>query len=202
MATRGRGQRSRALPPSPIATGKGLRSAAINDALLTEYLDESLRVPQLTLPESFPLKSSLRVPPAIYFHSLVDGDNYAARQVLMAAKEDGVLHVSGGGEMLAGEARAVIEVGRGVFATPAAERTKGELGQEWFGQQNGIGEEFYWHRFRSPETERLLQLTWPDSYLDLRYVAVKARLPFPSQEISRFLSLIFFPRLSLDRWYA
>ncbi|CAL9755581.1 unnamed protein product [Musa acuminata subsp. burmannicoides] len=57
-----RSHRFRAPPPTPIATGKGLRSAAVDDQVLSEYLDGSLRVPDLTLPGSYyPSRSPLKV---------------------------------------------------------------------------------------------------------------------------------------------
>eukprot|EP01018_Ginkgo_biloba_P002619 Gb_35468 [translate_table: standard] len=41
----------RAPPPSPIATAQGIKSAAVNDEILSEFLEHSLRIPDLVLPE-------------------------------------------------------------------------------------------------------------------------------------------------------
>lgn len=41
----------RAPPPSPIATGRGIKSAGVNNEILAEFLEQSLRIPDLTLPE-------------------------------------------------------------------------------------------------------------------------------------------------------
>ncbi|KAJ8477834.1 hypothetical protein OPV22_021561 [Ensete ventricosum] len=168
-ATRARSHRFRAPPPSPIATGKGLRSAAVDDLVLTEYLEDSLRVPDLNLPESyFPSRSPLKALAKVYLHSLVSGDGLAVRQVLAAAAEIGAVRVASGGAPLAEEARAAIEACRVVFETPEGEKSKGALGQQCFGWRDALGEEFYWYRSRSPEMEQLFQRTWPDSYRTLR----------------------------------
>lgn len=174
-ATHARSHRFRAPPPSPIATGKGLRSAAVDDLVLTEYLEDSLRVPDLNLPESyFPSRSPLKALAEVDLHSLVSGDGLAVRQVLAAAAEIGAVRVAGGGAPLAEEARAAIEACGVVFETPEGEKSKGALGQQCFGWRDALAEEFYWYRSRSPEMEQLLQRTWPDSYRTLRYVTIKA----------------------------
>ncbi|KAH9301329.1 hypothetical protein KI387_012912, partial [Taxus chinensis] len=41
----------RAPPPSPIATGQGIKSAGVNNEILSEFLEQTLRIPQLNLPE-------------------------------------------------------------------------------------------------------------------------------------------------------
>ncbi|URD97990.1 hypothetical protein MUK42_30062 [Musa troglodytarum] len=167
--TKARGHRFRAPPPTPIATGKGLRSAAVDDRVLSEYLDGSLRVPDLTLPGSYyPSRSPLKVPPEVDLTSLVSGDESAIRRVLAAASEVGAVRVACGETSLVEQARAAIEAGAPLFATSEADKNKGELGQRWFGRRDGVGEEFYWYRLRSPETEWLLQRTWPNSYRILR----------------------------------
>ncbi|CAL9075111.1 unnamed protein product, partial [Musa textilis] len=119
----------RAPPPSPIATGKGLRSAAVDDLVLTEYLEDSLRVPDLNLPESyFPSRSPLKALAEVEIHSLVSGDGFAVRQVLAAAAEIGAVHVAGGGAPLAEEARAAIEACGVVFEAPEGGRVRARWG--------------------------------------------------------------------------
>ncbi|WOL04848.1 hypothetical protein Cni_G13570 [Canna indica] len=191
MAKSSFGHRFRAPPPSPIATGKGLRSAAVDDPVLSNFLDDSIRVPDLNLPQShFPSRSPLKAPPAVDYHAIVSGDEAAVRSVLSAAADVGAMRVIGGGETLAEEARAAIEAGREVFATLEGETTKGELGIRWFGRRGGVNEEFYWYRLRSPETERLLQRTWPASYGNLRYKMenIAARLELVADCIAKVLS--------------
>ncbi|CAL9177050.1 unnamed protein product [Musa hybrid cultivar] len=193
-ATHARSHRFRAPPPSPIATGKGLRSAAVDDLVLTEYLEDSLRVPDLNLPESyFPSRSPLKALAEVDLHSLVSGDGLAVRQVLAAAAEIGAVRVAGGGAPLAEEARAAIEACGVVFETPEGEKSKGALGQQCYGWRDALAEEFYWYRSRSPEMEQLLQRTWPDSYRTLRerMENVAARLETVAECIANILSKHF-----------
>ncbi|KAJ6700827.1 2-OXOGLUTARATE (2OG) AND FE(II)-DEPENDENT OXYGENASE SUPERFAMILY PROTEIN-RELATED [Salix koriyanagi] len=59
----------RAPPPSPIASGR--RSSVTNDEVLTEFLEHSLRVPDLILPDRiFPRHKTVETPPRIDFQSL------------------------------------------------------------------------------------------------------------------------------------
>lgn len=43
----------RAPPPSPIATAQGIKSAGVNNEILSEFLEHTLRIPELSLPEPF-----------------------------------------------------------------------------------------------------------------------------------------------------
>ncbi|KAL0341975.1 UNVERIFIED_CONTAM: hypothetical protein Scaly_1860100 [Sesamum calycinum] len=59
----------RAPPPSPVAPGR--RSSFANDDVLTEYLQQSLKVPDLILPDRvFPRQKSVQNPPRIDLQSL------------------------------------------------------------------------------------------------------------------------------------
>ncbi|KAF2301168.1 hypothetical protein GH714_020601 [Hevea brasiliensis] len=63
----------RAPPPSPIASGR--RSSVANDDVLTEFLEHSLRVPDLVLPDKiFPRQKIVETPPRIDFQSLHSAD--------------------------------------------------------------------------------------------------------------------------------
>ncbi|CAN0858774.1 hypothetical protein LINGRAHAP2_LOCUS7453 [Linum grandiflorum] len=63
----------RAPPPSPIASGR--RSSFANDDVLTEYLENSLRVPDLILPDRiFPSQRILETPQVVDFGSLQKGN--------------------------------------------------------------------------------------------------------------------------------
>lgn len=176
-------------PPSPIATGKGLRSAAADDRVLSDFLDVSLRVPDLSLPLShFPSKWPVKVPAEVNLGALVSGDECAVRRVLNAAAEIGAVCVVGG-EALGKDVRAAIDVGKGVFETEDGETSRPDLRKKWFGRRDGIVDEFIWHRNRSPEMERLLQRTWPESYWALRYVL--NRDIFSSSYLKMFFFLPF-----------
>ncbi|XP_042419276.1 uncharacterized protein LOC122007818 isoform X1 [Zingiber officinale] len=189
-ATRGNNQRFRAPPPSPIATGKGRRSAAVDDRVFSEYLDKSLRVPDLSLPGPYcRSKSPIKDPVEVDLRSLLSGDESIARRVLAAAAEIGAVPVVGGGEALAEEVRAAIEAGKGVM-NPEGERLSRYIEKNWFARRDGTVQEFVWYRSRSPETERLLQRTWPGSYLALRdnMECIALRLDTVADCIAKILS--------------
>lgn len=162
-ARRAKGHRFRAPPPTPVATGKGSRSAAVNDWVLAEYLERSLTVPDLTLPEScFPTMSPVKDPPEIDLLALLASEETAVRQVLAAAVEIGAFRIGGGGKVVAPEdVRATIEVGGGVFGVA------GELGR-WLGRRDGIGEEFHWLRPMSSKDEKVLEEALRDNYRTFR----------------------------------
>lgn len=101
-------------PPTPIATGKGKTISAINDVDLSNYLEKSLKIPELSLPKPFPcpLKPLLRsVPVGIDFKSLKSGDYTTARNLLKAAENSGVFTINGHGFTL-GDLRTVVDLVR------------------------------------------------------------------------------------------
>ncbi|CAI0423355.1 unnamed protein product [Linum tenue] len=63
----------RAPPPSPVAPGR--RSSFANDDVLTEFLEHSLRVPDLVLPDKiFPKQQILETPPIVDYMLLKYGN--------------------------------------------------------------------------------------------------------------------------------
>ncbi|KAK9124707.1 hypothetical protein Sjap_014309 [Stephania japonica] len=84
-------------PPSPIATGKGLRSAAVDDRILAEYLEKTLQVPDLVLPESqfSSTKLAPSIPSEIDFESLAARDGDSISRVLESFAEFGMLRIVG-----------------------------------------------------------------------------------------------------------
>ncbi|KAK7294255.1 hypothetical protein RJT34_17142 [Clitoria ternatea] len=71
----------RAPPPSPVASGR--RSSFANDDVLTEFLEASLRVPDLVLPDNiFPRHNHLEAPPIVDFVSLCFHRDDALRDVV------------------------------------------------------------------------------------------------------------------------
>uniref|UniRef100_A0A6N2MK25 Non-haem dioxygenase N-terminal domain-containing protein n=1 Tax=Salix viminalis TaxID=40686 RepID=A0A6N2MK25_SALVM len=71
----------RAPPPSPIASGR--RSSVTNDEVLTEFLEHSLRVPDLILPDRiFPRHKTVETPPRIDFQSLNSGESDSVVKML------------------------------------------------------------------------------------------------------------------------
>ncbi|XP_010922721.1 uncharacterized protein [Elaeis guineensis] len=184
-ARRAKGHRFRAPPPTPVATGKGSRSAAVDDWVLSEYLDRSLKVPNLTLPEScFPMRSPVKDPPEVDLPALLGGEESAVRRVLAAVVEIGAFRIGGRDKVAAAEeVRAAIEAGGAVFGVP------GELGR-CLGRRDGIGEEFYWMRPISSEDEKVLEEALRDTYRTFREkmenVAVKMEMV--AESISKVLS--------------
>ncbi|KAJ0975504.1 hypothetical protein J5N97_017469 [Dioscorea zingiberensis] len=174
---------SRAPPPTPIVTGKGHRSAAIDDLTLSDYLETTLKVPDLTLPESyFPARSPPPVPAEICFNSLFSGDNTAARQVIEAATAMGAFRIEGG--ITKEELRAAIEAFRAVLGFSEEKRMALKL----FNSERGEYEiqEFQWITPMSSMTEN----AWPESYPPFREKVEKfaAKLQLVAECIARILS--------------
>ncbi|KAJ9179245.1 hypothetical protein P3X46_011055 [Hevea brasiliensis] len=68
-------------PPSPIASGR--RSSVANDDVLTEFLEHSLRVPDLVLPDKiFPRQKIVETPPRIDFQSFHSADSDSIPRIL------------------------------------------------------------------------------------------------------------------------
>ncbi|KAK9290542.1 hypothetical protein L1049_008712 [Liquidambar formosana] len=83
-------------PPSPIPTGKGLRSAAVDDEILSEYLQKSLQIPDLTLPKSsFSASVHRLVPTEIDYRSIVSRERDSIDLLLRSAAEVGVFLIIG-----------------------------------------------------------------------------------------------------------
>ncbi|XP_065852502.1 uncharacterized protein [Euphorbia lathyris] len=81
-------------PPSPIPTAKGSRSAA-NDSL-SSYLDNSLNIPDLSLPQPppqprLPIRS---IPLQIDYYSLENGDYATVELLLRSAREFGAFRIA------------------------------------------------------------------------------------------------------------
>ncbi|XP_050382029.1 protein SRG1 [Argentina anserina] len=73
----------RAPPPSPVASGR--RSSLTNDDVITEFLQHSLNVPDLILPDKFfPKQKSAENPPTIDFETLCSGQYDDARVTKIA----------------------------------------------------------------------------------------------------------------------
>ncbi|KAF0923666.1 hypothetical protein E2562_006646 [Oryza meyeriana var. granulata] len=153
--------RARALPPTPIRTARGERSAAADELVFSEFLEASLRVPDLTLPRN---KRSFRYPaplpnPDVLARALLSGEPDAVRTAAGAAAESGAFRL--GGAVEADEVRAAVEAAEPVFRAP--EEVKRELGR-WFRRRDRVaGEEFYWFRPASSDADRVLDAALPGS---------------------------------------
>ncbi|KAJ1285987.1 hypothetical protein BS78_03G319500 [Paspalum vaginatum] len=149
--------------PTPIRTARGARSAAADERVLAEFLEASLRVPDLALP---PPRKRFSFPPApdaregtISSRALVSGDADAARRAVAAAAGPGAFRVAGGVD-----AREAVEASGPVLAAPE-EEVRRQLGRRWFRRRDrGTGgEEVCWVRPASPDEDLVLDAALPGS---------------------------------------
>ncbi|KAJ4767105.1 2-oxoglutarate (2OG) and Fe(II)-dependent oxygenase superfamily protein [Rhynchospora pubera] len=158
---RHRRSRFRAPPPTPIRTGKGFRSAAIDDRILADFLETSLRVPDLTLPRTH--FSSPRAPSTISdeigFKELKERDIVAVGNVVYNVRETGAFRV-GSKSMSVQEVTSTIRVAKEVFSVP--EEMKRDSLAKWFRRRDVVEEEFYWYHPVRPEMDRVLLSAFPN----------------------------------------
>ncbi|RVW40954.1 hypothetical protein CK203_076948 [Vitis vinifera] len=134
---------SLAPPPSPIPTAKGSRSAAVDDQILSEYLHKSLRIPDLTLPEShFAASTHRSIPEDIDYGSVNTRDGDSIRRLLRSAKACGVFRINGLG-VSADELQSIVAEAESVFQVSEEVRTK--FGRN-YDEVTGNKEEFVWLR--------------------------------------------------------
>ncbi|CAL4973392.1 unnamed protein product [Urochloa decumbens] len=157
--------------PTPIRTARGARTAAADERVLAEFLEASLRVPDLALPHlprkrfSFPPASPPPPAPQAAHEAVVSSEALAsgdADAALRAAEESGAFAVAGAID--AREVREAVEASGAVFAAP--DEAKRERLGRWFRRRDqvaGGGEEFCWFRPVSPEDDRTLGASLPGS---------------------------------------
>ncbi|OEL19832.1 hypothetical protein BAE44_0019151 [Dichanthelium oligosanthes] len=146
--------------PTPIRTARGARSAAADERVLAEFLEASLRVPDLALPPrtkrfSFPPAPPPPPPHEVSSQALASGD-------ADAAAESGAFTVAGAVD--AREVREAVEASRAVFA--ATDEVKREPLARWFRKRDDPvsgGEEFCWFRPVSHDDDRALDAALPGS---------------------------------------
>lgn len=146
----------RAPPPSPVASGR--RSSVTNDDVLTEFLESSLRVPDLVLPDKiFPKQKLLETPPKIDFVSLCfHHDDAQSDAVLDAMSTIGCFQLVNHGIPRELVASAAAAAAAGVFDVPSGKRNTAARSPEnpWGfeeyhgGEEEGseVCEEFVWCR--------------------------------------------------------
>ncbi|KAL3343756.1 hypothetical protein AABB24_027338, partial [Solanum stoloniferum] len=142
----------RAPPPSPIASGR--RSCVRNDEVLTEFLQNSLRVPDLVLPDRvFPRQKSIHNPSKLDFQSLASLNNDAIAKILDSVATIGCFEVVNHG--ISGDLiKLVLSAGDGIFGisperkeklTRSSEKAYGF--EEFHGEEEReTSEEFVWCR--------------------------------------------------------
>ncbi|OAY70439.1 hypothetical protein ACMD2_12133 [Ananas comosus] len=204
-APRPRRPRFRAPPPTPIKTAKGARSAAVDDRVLADYLETSLRVPDLTLPRPRPLSLSLSLshsrsstaisaapPEELPLPSLLRPDAAALRRAVAAASASGGFSIAAAASA-AEEVRSAVDSGKQVFGI--GEERKREM-ERWFRRRDVVGEEFYCYRHRpgsaeaEAEADRMLEAALPGSYRALRekLEKVAAKMDLVAESVARILS--------------
>ncbi|TKY64447.1 Gibberellin 2-beta-dioxygenase 2 [Spatholobus suberectus] len=160
----------RAPPPSPVASGR--RSTFTNDDVLTEFLEASLRVPDLVLPDKiFPKQKHLEAPPEVDFVALCFHSDDALRDVASdALARIGCFQLLNHGippQLIA----AAAEAAAGVFRVPPAKRMAATRSPEkpWgfeeyhAGEEEGEGsEEFVW--CNDNELKSKMEGIWPIGY--------------------------------------
>ncbi|KAI7727665.1 hypothetical protein M8C21_001121, partial [Ambrosia artemisiifolia] len=164
----------RAPPPSPVASGR--RSSVANDEILSEFLNRSLRVPDLILPDRvFPRQNSkIQNLPKLNFKHLNDApelsETHCVSQLIEVIAQTGCFELVNHG--ISGELlTSVVRSGAGVFRLSqekkavvcrSGERSYGFV--EFHGDEKESNEEFVWCRDDSLKSEMLK--IWPDQYSD------------------------------------
>lgn len=163
----------RAPPPSPVASGR--RSCVTNDDVLTEFLESSLRVPDLVLPDKiFPKQKFIEDPSRIDFGSLGAPGSDAASRVLDSVARVGCFQLVNHG--IGREfSRSVMAAAARIFLVPPEKRVVAMRSPEkpyGFEEVGGVGgeeeesselaEEFVWCREEGLESE--MQRLWPAGY--------------------------------------
>lgn len=167
----------RAPPPSPIASGR--RSSFTNDDVLTEFLENSLRVPDLILPDKiFPKQKCLETPPKVDFRSLCcdqaeDGASYDVVSDSMA--RIGCFQLVNHGiprEVMATSreaAKALFQVSQEKRAAVTRSPPEKPWGfEEYHSEEDGseLSEEFVWGR--DHDLKLNMEGIWPIGYSNFR----------------------------------
>ncbi|KAJ7011887.1 hypothetical protein D5086_001704 [Populus alba] len=161
----------RAPPPSPIASGR--RSSVTNDEVLTEFLEHSLRVPDLILPDKiFPRQKIVETPPRIDCQSLISGESDSVLRMLDSIARIGCFQLVNFGipsEFI----RLVSVTAAGIFQLPpekkeavsrSLERPYGfeEVHGDHQEAESEVTEEFVWCKDESLKLD--MEGIWPTGY--------------------------------------
>uniref|UniRef100_A0A2C9UY62 Non-haem dioxygenase N-terminal domain-containing protein n=3 Tax=Manihot esculenta TaxID=3983 RepID=A0A2C9UY62_MANES len=142
----------RAPPPSPIASGR--RSSVANDDVLTEFLEHSLRVPDLVLPDKiFPRQKIVETPPSIDFQSLHSPGSDSIPRILDSLSRMGCFQLVNYG-IPSDFTRMVLTMAAGIFKVPPKQRlTVTRSPEKPYGfeevhgeEESELSEEFVWYR--------------------------------------------------------
>ncbi|KAL3631936.1 hypothetical protein CASFOL_024920 [Castilleja foliolosa] len=168
----------RAPPPSPVAPGR--RSPFSNEAVLTEYLEQSLKVPDLILPDRvFPKQKSVQNPPKIDLQNLGSPGNYSGEVISDLVAQTGCLEVINHG-ISPDLIKLVLFLAAGIFEiSPEKKRTAARSPERQYGFEEFHGddeirdesEEFLWCRDESMILE--MEKVWPFGYSNFSQVMEK-----------------------------
>ncbi|XP_061976508.1 flavonol synthase/flavanone 3-hydroxylase-like [Populus nigra] len=161
----------RAPPPSPIASGR--RSSVTNDEVLTEFLEHSLRVPDLILPDKiFPRQKIVETPPRIDCQSLIAGESDSVLRMLDSIARIGCFQLVNFG--ISSEfIRLASVTAAGIFQLPpekkeavsrSLERPYGfeEVHGDHQEAESEVSEEFVWCKDESLKLD--MEGIWPTGY--------------------------------------
>lgn len=166
----------RAPPPSPIATGRGIKAAGLNNEILAEFLEQSLRIPDLILPEPL-LRTDIphQDLPAFDLLSLRSGDpknGAVVGRLVQSAVEFGCFQVINHGIPSEIIARAEEECDR-LFELPLGKKQIVCRSDDIrFGFEDIAGDavektrvhETFWVDQNEDLMEETLRHVWPDGY--------------------------------------
>ncbi|KAJ7963068.1 1-aminocyclopropane-1-carboxylate oxidase 3 [Quillaja saponaria] len=161
----------RAPPPSPVASGR--RSCVTNEDVLTEFLETSLRVPDLFLPDKFfPKQKYTETPPKIDFQllSVSDEDHTVSNIILDSIARIGCLQLVNHG-IADEQIRSAVVAATGIFQVPSEKRVavmRSSEKQYGFDEEHGeeegseLNEEFVW--CRDDGLKLKMEGIWPIGY--------------------------------------
>lgn len=164
----------RAPPPSPVASGR--RSSFTNEDVLSEFLENSLKVPDLILPDRiFPRQKTLQDPPKLDFECLASLDNESISKFIDSVSRTGCFEVFNHGVPL-DLIKSALAAGAGIFRISPEKRKAGIRSlerpygfEEFHGdeeKEKEINEEFVWCRDESLKMD--MEGIWPLGYSNFR----------------------------------
>ncbi|TYJ46647.1 hypothetical protein E1A91_A02G133500v1 [Gossypium mustelinum] len=158
----------RAPPPSPVASAR--RSCVTNDEVLSEFLQHSLRVPDLILPDKvFPRQKFIDNPPKIDFQALNSMQTETLPKILDSIATIGCFQLVNYGIPVE-SIRSALTAAAGIFQLPPQKRTAVTRSPEkLYGfeevheeDEGEVSEEFVWCKAKA--LELAMEGIWPVGY--------------------------------------
>ncbi|KAH1114057.1 hypothetical protein J1N35_007435 [Gossypium stocksii] len=158
----------RAPPPSPVASAH--RSCVTNDEVLSEFLQHSLRVPDLILPDKvFPRQKFVDNPPKIDFQALKSMQTETLPRILDSIATIGCFQLVNYGIPME-SIRSALKAAAGIFQLPPQKRTAVTRSPEkLYGfeevheeDEGEVSEEFVWCKAKA--LELAMEGIWPVGY--------------------------------------